>query len=150
MILLSVTVSPEEAQVIIDQEVMPSNPYVGRFPRSLDTHHIRIVATGYQSKEKLVSFSDNVMLDVSLTPLLPEPLVVRERPPRRCQAPPRLAPAAAAGPPPAAPPSTSPYLFDPPLEPPPRPIGVRPVAPPPHRIPRPLRRGLAPLKTAGA
>ena len=49
-----------------------------RFPRSAATHRIRVVAAGYQAKERLVSFTDNVMLDLSLTPLLSDPAAARD------------------------------------------------------------------------
>jgi hypothetical protein len=82
-ILLAVTVSPPDAEVRIDGQAMPSNPFVARFPRSADTHRIRVTAPGYQSKERLVSFGDNVTLDLSLTPAAVAPPVARERPARR-------------------------------------------------------------------
>jgi hypothetical protein len=68
-IVLSVTVSPPTAQVLIDGQLMPSNPFLTRFPRSTATHKLRAVAPGHQPKERWVSFADNVMLDISLSPL---------------------------------------------------------------------------------
>jgi hypothetical protein len=67
-IVLSVTVSPSNAQVMLDGQLMPSNPFLTRFPKSTATHRLRAVAPGYQAKERWVSFSDNVMLDLSLLP----------------------------------------------------------------------------------
>jgi hypothetical protein len=67
-IVLSVTVAPANAQVLIDGQLMPSNPFLTRFPRSTATHRLRAVAPGYQPKERWVSFADNVMLDISLSP----------------------------------------------------------------------------------
>jgi hypothetical protein len=115
-ILLAVTVSPPEARVLIDGQAMPSNPFVARFPRSLDTHRIRVTAPGFHSKERLVSFGDNVTLDVSLSATVADSPAARERPLRRPppvrrasspQAPRegRGLPVAAAPPPPAAAPS---------------------------------------------
>jgi hypothetical protein len=116
-ILLAVTVSPPEARVLIDGQAMPSNPFVARFPRSLDTHRIRVTAPGFQSKERLVSFGDNVTLDVSLSPAAADSPAARERPFRRPPPPVRRAssphppregrslPVAAAPAPPAAAPS---------------------------------------------
>jgi hypothetical protein len=72
-IVLGVTVSPVNAQVLIDGQPMPSNPFLTRFPRSVATHHLRAVAPGFQAKERWVTFADNVMLDISL---IPEPPAV--------------------------------------------------------------------------
>ncbi len=66
-IVLSVSVTPSTAQIAIDGHPMPSNPFVGHFPKSSATHRIRATAPGHLSKERLVSFYDNVMIDLSLT-----------------------------------------------------------------------------------
>jgi hypothetical protein len=68
-IMLTVAVSPSSAQVLLDGQLLPSNPFITRFPRSAATHRLRAVAAGYQAKERWVSFSDNVMLDISLVPV---------------------------------------------------------------------------------
>jgi hypothetical protein len=68
-IMLSVAVSPANAHVLIDGQLMPSNPFVTRYPRGTTTHRLRAVAPGYESKERWVTFVDNVMLDISLTPI---------------------------------------------------------------------------------
>jgi hypothetical protein len=78
-IVLSVTVSPANAIVLIDGEQMPSNPFTTRFPRSAATHRVRATAPGYTPKERLVSFADNVMLDLSLIPIPADPPAARER-----------------------------------------------------------------------
>ena len=65
-IVFSVSVSPSTAQVLIDGRVMPSNPFLGRFAKGPGTHRVRAVAPGYQAKERLVTFDDNVMIDLSL------------------------------------------------------------------------------------
>jgi hypothetical protein len=62
-------VSPADAHVLIDGQLMPSNPFVTRYPRSMTTHRLRAVAPGYEPKERWVTFADNVMLDISLTPI---------------------------------------------------------------------------------
>jgi serine/threonine-protein kinase len=85
MIVLSVSVAPASARVIIDGETMPSNPFLGRFPKGVETHRIRAAAPGYVTKERLVSFSENVMVDMSLNPRPPQPPPPVE-PPRRAQA----------------------------------------------------------------
>jgi hypothetical protein len=66
-IMLSVAVSPANAHVLIDGQLMPSNPFLARYPRSTTTHRLRVVAPGYEPKERWVAFSDNVVLDISLT-----------------------------------------------------------------------------------
>jgi hypothetical protein len=68
-IVLSVAVSPANAHVVIDGQLMPSNPFLTRYPRSTTTHRLRAVAPGFESKERWVTFSDNVMLDISLAPI---------------------------------------------------------------------------------
>jgi serine/threonine-protein kinase len=83
-IRLSVTVSPSLAQVMIDGEPMPSNPFLGSFPRSTAMHRVRAVAAGYEAKERLVSFAEDVILDLNLTPkpVSHEPVVSRREPPQ--------------------------------------------------------------------
>jgi hypothetical protein len=93
-VFLSVTVSPANARVSIDRQRMPSNPFVARFPRSLDTHVVRAWAPGFEIKERLVTFSDNLILDLSLSPLPADPPSARDRAARR----PGLAPARRFGP----------------------------------------------------
>lgn len=102
-VLLSVSVSPADAQVIVDDEPMPSNPFVTRVPRGVATHRIRATAPGYQTRERVVSFADNVMLDLSLPPAPVRHASAHEESARRHEPPPRHAPRAPS-PPPAAPP----------------------------------------------
>jgi hypothetical protein len=71
-ILLSVTVSPASAQVTIGDRSIPSNPFVGRFPKSPKAYRIRAAAPGFQAREREVSFGDDVILDFTLA-ALPEP-----------------------------------------------------------------------------
>jgi hypothetical protein len=78
-IMLSVTVSPATSQVMLDGQLMPSNPFLSRFPRSTATHRLRAVAPGYQAKERWVSFADNVMLDISLSPVEVTPSRERDK-----------------------------------------------------------------------
>ncbi|HEY2746714.1 MAG TPA: serine/threonine-protein kinase, partial [Polyangia bacterium] len=68
MVVLSVSVTPSSASIAIDGVQMPSNPFVGHFPKATGTHRIRASAPGHAPKERLVSFDDNVMIDLSLTP----------------------------------------------------------------------------------
>jgi hypothetical protein len=72
-ILLSVRVWPPNARVSIDRQLVLSNPFVGRWPRDLETHHIRVSAPGFRSSERLVSFAADLILDLSLAPLSRNP-----------------------------------------------------------------------------
>ncbi len=121
-VVVSVTVAPATAQVLIDGQVMPSNPFMTRFPRGTATHRLRAVAPGYQPKERWVSFADNVMLDISLTPL---PADGPRTPPRRHDPPPVRRP-----PPPAPPPVPAAVHHPPPAD-----ITPRPETDKPHRRP---------------
>ena len=67
-IVLSVSVAPSSATIAIDGQPMPSNPFVGHFLKSAGTHRLRATAPGHVAKERLVSFDDNVMVDLSLVP----------------------------------------------------------------------------------
>jgi hypothetical protein len=68
-ILLSVTVFPAHAQISVDGELVPTNPFVTRLPRSASGHRVRATAAGYQAKEREVPFIDSVVMDLSLAPL---------------------------------------------------------------------------------
>ncbi|MCA1664852.1 MAG: serine/threonine protein kinase, partial [Myxococcales bacterium] len=73
MIVFSVSVTPSTAQIAIDGQLMPSNPFVGHFQKSGTAHRVRATAAGHSAKERLVTFDDNVMIDLSLTPAAPAP-----------------------------------------------------------------------------
>ncbi len=115
MISFSVTVFPSTARVFVDGDPIPSNPFLGRFPKDEAVHRLRATAPGFFAKERIVSFADNVMVDLSLDPKA-APLVVG--PPSRRREPPRRA--AAAPPPEPLPPHA-----------PPAPLATAP-APPAH------------------
>jgi serine/threonine-protein kinase len=109
-ITLSVGVSPSNSQIYIDGELMPSNPFIGRFSKTGEIHRVRALAPGYRPKERVVTFADNVMIDLSLVanPAPPAPTPppssarrVATRPPQRRPEPIRTATA-------SAPPSVSP------------------------------------------
>ena len=127
-ILISVGVTPSTAQIFIDGEQMPSNPFIGRFVKAGGSHRLRAVAPGYQPKERTVSFADNAMIDLSLSPTpssgwsssrRESPSSRRESPGRRAEPPPSRQGAAAAAPP----------------------IAPALVAEPPARAERPERKG---------
>jgi eukaryotic-like serine/threonine-protein kinase len=105
-IIFSVSVTPSTAQVLIDGVTMPSNPFLGHFPKGPGTHHVRAVAPGFQPKERLVTFDDNVMIDLSLNARPAPPTTWQKPAPRRPETAVTRAPAPApslAPPPPAAP-----------------------------------------------
>jgi serine/threonine-protein kinase len=87
-IMLSVGVTPSTAQIYIDGELMPSNPFIGRFLKAAGAHRLRAVAPGYQAKERTVSFADNVMIDLSLN-AVPAPAAPARRESSRRDAPAR-------------------------------------------------------------
>ncbi len=85
VIVLSVNVIPSSAQLSIDDQLMTSNPFVGSFPRGAAWHRVRASAPGYLTKERLVSFADNVVVDLALAP---RPIAVgnwRQSPMRRSE-----------------------------------------------------------------
>jgi hypothetical protein len=96
-IALSVIVSPPTAQVLIDREPAPTNPFFTRLPRSTGVHHIRAVAPGFQPKERLVTFTENVLLVLTLVPA-PSPPEPRRRDSGAARRLPPAAPAAAPAP----------------------------------------------------
>jgi serine/threonine-protein kinase len=106
-IVFSVSVTPSTAQVLIDGQPMPSNPFLGRFQKGDVSHRVRAVAPGYLPKERLVTFSDNVMIDLSLVPKpFERPREVqtrREPPPVRRAEPQQPRPSQPSAPPASAP-----------------------------------------------
>jgi len=125
-ILLSATVTPLSAAVIVDGNTMPSNPFIHRYPRSPTKHRIVAIAPGYEAKEREVSFSDNVMLDLSLTPLTAAAgpkSDTRTLPPRKVTPLPALSPSTAPSRKSALTPPRKPIVAAPPAPVP---------APPPH------------------
>jgi serine/threonine-protein kinase len=110
-IVLSVSAVPATAQVIVDGQPVPANPFVARFPKDATTHRVRAVAPGFLPKERLVRFTDDVLVDLSLSQRpSPPPPVARRRLPLAARAVPQPAAPApapvpgAALPAPAAPP----------------------------------------------
>ncbi len=105
-IVFSVSVTPSTAQVLIDGQPMPSNPFLGRFQKGDVSHRVRAVAPGYLPKERLVTFSDNVMIDLSLVPKpaeRPREVQTRREPPPVRRAEPQARPSQPSAPPPSAP-----------------------------------------------
>jgi hypothetical protein len=82
LVAVSVTVAPAAAVLTIDGEPVRGNPYFARVPRSTGLHRVQASAQGYVPTERLVSFSDNVMLDFSLSPR-PVPREPAPQPPPR-------------------------------------------------------------------
>lgn len=68
---VSVRVSPQTAQITIDGAAVRGNPYHGRTDRDGRVHRIVAQADGYETKAEDVSFSANVMIDITLDRHLP-------------------------------------------------------------------------------
>ncbi|HEU4731667.1 MAG TPA: serine/threonine-protein kinase, partial [Kofleriaceae bacterium] len=66
LIDVEINVSPEAATVSIDGEDVSGNPFNGKYPSDSRVHHVRASAPGYVAKSVAVTFSGNVMLDLSL------------------------------------------------------------------------------------
>jgi hypothetical protein len=69
-VLLSVTVSPAEAQVFLDGQLLAAGSFTARLPRDGNSHRLAIRAVGFHTKERTVSLRDNAVFDLSLAPLL--------------------------------------------------------------------------------
>jgi hypothetical protein len=62
---LVVQVSPSSARIMIDDVVVPSNPYRARFQPG-GTHKIEAFANGYEPKVQQTSLATDVVVDLSL------------------------------------------------------------------------------------
>jgi hypothetical protein len=107
---------------------------VTHFPKGFAVHRIRATAPGYQPRERVVSYADNVMLDLSLAPVAPARTASRDDQPRRREPPPARHVSARA-PAPAAPPTPVVVARPEPVAPPPV------AAPAPAEPEKPRRRG---------
>lgn len=67
---LRVTAFPHVARLFLDEEPLAGNPYSGNHPRESDgkTHELRIVAPGYQTVSRRISFDQNHELLLTLSP----------------------------------------------------------------------------------
>jgi eukaryotic-like serine/threonine-protein kinase len=138
-VTIEIRVSPETAELSIDDRLVGRNPYVGQFVADSAVHHIRASAAGYVAKSFAVSFDTNLSLDLSLERLAPQGphVTMTSRPSRPPRAPERR-PTPPARPPPApavvaAPPRVEPPRPEAPEAPqlveprPPRPVEVDPA-----------------------
>lgn len=68
--LVSVVVkaTPKDATIAIDGARAESNPFEAKVERDGSLHRIRVEAPGYQVEERVVSFDDDVSLEVELAP----------------------------------------------------------------------------------
>ncbi|QRO02498.1 serine/threonine protein kinase [Archangium violaceum] len=63
---LHIEVVPRGAVVQLDGEVLPSNPYTGRFPRDGAVHQLRVSAAGFTPMVKELRFEKDLMLGLNL------------------------------------------------------------------------------------
>ncbi len=57
---------PSEARFYLDNGPPLANPYISSRPRSQSTHFIRVVAPGYKERSREVTFSTDVVIDLTL------------------------------------------------------------------------------------
>ena len=65
---LAVRATPEKAKVFVDEAELPSNPFVGRFPRDGVSHRLRIEAAGFQPHRRIVVFDRDHSIEHELVP----------------------------------------------------------------------------------
>ncbi len=58
--------SPPEARLYLDNALLPSNPYVGKFAKNSIAHQLRVDATGFQSRTELVDFDSDRTISIEL------------------------------------------------------------------------------------
>jgi eukaryotic-like serine/threonine-protein kinase len=113
LVELQVRVSPSSAQITVDGEPVPGNPFHGRYAKDGVVHQIRAIANGYRPKTEDLSLTNDVVIDISLerlvasapawpvaapaTPVAPAGLPLAARFGRRAIAPPTPAAANNAG-----------------------------------------------------
>jgi hypothetical protein len=65
---LTIQATPADATILLDDAILPSNPYVGGWPMDGVTHRVRVEAPGYVTRTHWVPFDEpSVTLKVSLT-----------------------------------------------------------------------------------
>jgi serine/threonine-protein kinase len=62
---MSVRVKPVEAELYLDDQPLPGNPFRGSFERG-GTHELRAEAPGYVTEKRSLSFSKDVTIDLAL------------------------------------------------------------------------------------
>jgi eukaryotic-like serine/threonine-protein kinase len=95
-----VIASPRSAQLYLD-DVAVSNPFVADRPRDEIAHRLRVEAPGYESKTRLLTFAEDIDLEIDLapSPAAPARRAVRVEKPAVVDSPGLLPPASAAAPP---------------------------------------------------
>jgi serine/threonine-protein kinase len=63
---IKVNVNVPEARIFIDEKPVTGNPYAGKFPKDGAPHHIRAEATGYAPKTRMITFENNLQVEMML------------------------------------------------------------------------------------
>jgi serine/threonine-protein kinase len=113
-VTVRVSASPPNARVFVDDLEMPSNPFVGEFPRDSAVHELRVTATGHVEVRRAVQFEREVAIDIALAQV-PQVIRVPVRAPPPAPAPvqPRVEPPPTVSAPPAPQPATDDAYFGP-------------------------------------
>ena len=78
LVAVSLRASPPSAQITIDGAAVSSNPFLGRYPRDGQVHHVMAYADGYDAKWKDVLFTKDMNIDINLERrAIPQQTVVR-------------------------------------------------------------------------
>jgi serine/threonine-protein kinase len=78
LVWLSVRVSPSFAVVFLDGKQLAGNPFRAEVTRDSRVHLVRAVASGFRASERVVSFADDVAVDIVLREATPPPRVHKE------------------------------------------------------------------------
>jgi eukaryotic-like serine/threonine-protein kinase len=71
-----VIASPRAAQIYVD-DVAVANPYVSDQPRDGTVHRLRVEAPGYERKTRMLTFGEDVDIEIALEPERAAPIVRR-------------------------------------------------------------------------
>jgi serine/threonine protein kinase len=66
LVAVSLRASPPSAQITIDGAAVSSNPFLARYPRDGQVHHVMAYADGFDAKWRDVLFTKDVSLDINL------------------------------------------------------------------------------------
>jgi hypothetical protein len=78
---LEVIVSPPDATLTLDGQALGTNPYVGMQPRDTQVHELVVAAHGYSSLTRRFTLERDLMLQLHLDPVKPEPAKIEPAPP---------------------------------------------------------------------
>jgi len=73
LVAVSIAASPETATLTLDGELLPGNPFSGRFPKDDKRHALLIEAAGHVSQTLQLTFSEDRSVALTLSPLPPPP-----------------------------------------------------------------------------